>query len=333
MTIVTSKPNASIKDPLTSSVKRQVIEIGQPSEPLGDHFSEMLKKIPRFFRPAKHPKFVHADVVFNGGIIPPVPEMTLYRIPDGWTSLYVSGIDFPGFPKTKVQPAWYLGGGTKTIRKLHIVGKSLCLNIRIPPWNCKTILGIHGKTIPDEPIDPLSIGFNLPCGKILQDLIQQKSLTDALDVFEELLAKYLPHQEIEGKTNVRHAELLSDAAFHAGERKGELSVEELANALNVSSRYLRKVWNEQAPISLSNYLDTLRFWHALEIITDPRRHFDLTHIAAMVGFADQSHMVKQFRRHLGISPRKLRESLGKSVYIHGGIVITKDGVVMAGERE
>lgn len=313
--------------PLTQALQRQISSYGEPKDSNDKPISQILTRIPRLFRPARNPGLADAWVAFNAAVVGPASDMELYRIPDGWSSLHVLGIDLSGHQPKGLVPTWYLNGGMKTIRKLNLFGQSACFNLRVPPWSCETVLGIHGHDIPDESENPASLGVNLPFAEMVQELTRHHSLDLALNAFEVLLGKQLCCHKVQRKTSEEYEALLSDAAFHAGELKGEISAEDLARALNVSPRHLRAVWNGHTPINLGSYLDTLRFWHALEILTRPEESLPLVQVAVMVGFADQSHMVRQFRRHLGMTPETFRRHLGQQVFIHGGILITRSGIV------
>ncbi|MFW5750135.1 MAG: helix-turn-helix domain-containing protein [Planctomycetota bacterium] len=277
------------------------------------------------FRPARLSPFAQFDVVLNVGWTPAGENIcNLYRIPDGWSSLHLLGLNLPGWTQLPVSPIWSLGGGTKRLRKLHIAGMAGCFNMRIPPWSCLAVLGVSGRHIPDEPCDPRR-HLLADIAPVAQEVATIADLDTALDRFEAGLASRLDgvyeslplrvHNQIETMTRA--------AAIAAGSR-GELGVAAIAEEMGLSVSHLRRVFNANAPIALGTYLDTLRFWHAVELINDPDRTHDLTVIAQMAGFADSSHMVRQFRRHVGMTPSMFRRELGHRVLIRGGIMAVVD---------
>ena len=86
-------------------------------------------------------------------------------------------------------------------------------------------------------------------------------------------------------------------------RKGEASLEALAEALQMRPRTLQHQLQEQGT-SFSTLLDELRCGLAKEFVKQP--HFGLAEIAYIVGFSDQSSFNRAFRRWTGQSPGRYR---------------------------
>lgn len=83
-------------------------------------------------------------------------------------------------------------------------------------------------------------------------------------------------------------------------------VEELARAAGVSVRTLQRLFDHHVGVSPSWLI---RRWRIIEAAESAREAFDLDHewrgwatIAAELGYADQAHLTRDFRAHLGTSP-------------------------------
>ena len=81
------------------------------------------------------------------------------------------------------------------------------------------------------------------------------------------------------------------------------SIEELAQVLQISSLHLRRQFQIAAGLPLWQHVIRMRVERARDLIQHSR--LSLRDIASEVGFADQSHLNRHFKRIYGVSPRHL----------------------------
>jgi len=86
-------------------------------------------------------------------------------------------------------------------------------------------------------------------------------------------------------------------------RGGRLTVESLAHAAGVSRQRLTRVFRERVGISPKLYCRLARFQSALAYARRGRK-VDWARAAAELGYADQSHMIAEFREFSGLTPRR-----------------------------
>lgn len=81
----------------------------------------------------------------------------------------------------------------------------------------------------------------------------------------------------------------------------------IANVHNVSTRYLRKLF-EHEDISLSRWILQKRLERTHQNFTDLRaKHLTISEIAYSCGFNDMAHFSKVFKKEYGLSPRHFRQ--------------------------
>lgn len=86
-----------------------------------------------------------------------------------------------------------------------------------------------------------------------------------------------------------------------------LSIQEIADTLNVNRSYLTTIFNKQFKIAPKEYLNQIRMKRArylLETTTEP-----IKFIAYSVGFSDALYFSKAFKNYYKVSPREFRKSL------------------------
>jgi len=84
---------------------------------------------------------------------------------------------------------------------------------------------------------------------------------------------------------------------------GRVSVESLAAAAGVSRQYLARVFRERVGLAPKTYCSLARFQSGL--VYAGRARVDWAQIAAAMGYADQSHMISEFRRFSSLTPQAL----------------------------
>ena len=84
----------------------------------------------------------------------------------------------------------------------------------------------------------------------------------------------------------------------------ELSLEALAQAVNLSPSRLHNVFKSETGMSPARYLKTLRLEQAKELLEES--FLSVKEIRVRVGIGDESHFVRDFRRAYGLSPTQHR---------------------------
>ena len=79
---------------------------------------------------------------------------------------------------------------------------------------------------------------------------------------------------------------------------GEMTVKELSEKMLWSSRQINQYFNQQFGLSLKAYCNILRFQASLSQIKAGK-------LAPQLNFYDQSHFIKEIKKHSGVSPKEL----------------------------
>lgn len=88
----------------------------------------------------------------------------------------------------------------------------------------------------------------------------------------------------------------------------KLRIEDVAQGVDIHPTHLARTFREHFHVPLGAYIRRLRIEWAIrqvEETDDP-----LSGIAARGGFADQSHLTREFRRRMGLAPARYRELRG-----------------------
>ena len=135
-----------------------------------------------------------------------------------------------------------------------------------------------------------------------------ESLANLLAV--HLLRNYTEHPELieAEKVSVAPRAVIQAMKYIHDNYPGEVSLADIASAAHLSSYHLARVFKKATGISPHQYLVQVRVNSARSLLTAGAGDRSLADIAAAVGFADQSHLTRHFKRMLGITPKQLRSS-------------------------
>ena len=128
----------------------------------------------------------------------------------------------------------------------------------------------------------------------------------------EIFARHLSSvaNECLVKDERRDPPLVHRARKIIAEKAGsELTLPQLAHALNVSTFYFCKMFKKATGLTFTDYLTRTRIEKAKQLLLDPQVR--ISEAAYDSGFASITHFNRSFRRVVGKSPTKYRSSLGQ----------------------
>jgi AraC-like DNA-binding protein len=96
--------------------------------------------------------------------------------------------------------------------------------------------------------------------------------------------------------------------------RGRVSVERLAEAAGVSRQHLTRVFHELAGVSPKMYCRLARFHSALGVAAAGARGA-WAGVAAALGYADQSHMIAEFRKFSSLTPQQIADARVRHPFI------------------
>jgi AraC-like DNA-binding protein len=123
---------------------------------------------------------------------------------------------------------------------------------------------------------------------------------------EQLIAAHLldpRHRLRAADARVRRAAALITA------RHGAVTLREVAAHANIGERQLERLFHAHVGVTPKHYARVMRLTHACRLMTararpDAREHQSA--LAAEAGYADESHLVREFRALAGVTPSTLR---------------------------
>ncbi|WP_341779158.1 helix-turn-helix domain-containing protein [Levilactobacillus sp. HBUAS70063] len=85
-----------------------------------------------------------------------------------------------------------------------------------------------------------------------------------------------------------------------------VTVVQLANQLGLSPHYLSTLFHREIGVTISRFKLLVKINRAIEILQTT--NLPLSEIAAILNFADQAHLTREFKRFVGVPPNKARNN-------------------------
>lgn len=89
-----------------------------------------------------------------------------------------------------------------------------------------------------------------------------------------------------------------------------ISVEDIARQINVTSSYLSRLFRKETSITIMDYVRNRKIAAAKDLLL--HTDFSIADVSYILAFNDQSHFTDVFRKAVGTTPKKFRESARKT---------------------
>lgn len=156
--------------------------------------------------------------------------------------------------------------------------------------------------------------YKLNNKKIYIDIPEFKNIIENLENMDEVKQWFLELykntiESLKEKKVNRKKDLIDGVIKYIEENYQNplLSLESIAEELNISPNYLRLKFKEAESKSLSNYINEIRFAKAKQLLET--RNLTVKEIAARVGFNNYNYFYTAFKKYYGISPNQFRANL------------------------
>ncbi|MCD0472705.1 helix-turn-helix domain-containing protein [Flavobacterium sp. JAS] len=143
-------------------------------------------------------------------------------------------------------------------------------------------------------------------GEILQDKLSEQSNNQTRI---ELLNQFFRNQ-ISKKSQTNQVIIDSSLDFIIS-NKGHFSITQLVKYTGYTERHLERKFKESIGLNPKKFGNVVRLHHFLKLLKDKPADANITSICYDAGFSDQSHLIKDFRKHTGISPTEYLYNSGK----------------------
>jgi AraC-like DNA-binding protein len=131
--------------------------------------------------------------------------------------------------------------------------------------------------------------------------LKQESLF--LETITQLLAQYADNCSVSSSVGREHRAVKQVREYLEAYYTKKVSLEQLADIANLSPFYLVRVFSNEVGLPPHTYLTQVRIWRAKKLLS---LGSSIAQVAFETGFMDQSHLNRQFKRFIGVTPGQCR---------------------------
>jgi AraC-like DNA-binding protein len=216
--------------------------------------------------------------------------------PDGCISLFFLRSDFHSFQKLSIA-----GINLKSVFVPVNPGDRIW-GMRILPEACSAFFGIDPLTIKKSDFEPETPGKRFS-PELKNKLSECKTFAEAIGVYEKYAKNF-------GVKNEEIDERLAKATRIFIETEGLAKISETAKEIGLSERQFERNYRKASGLTPKQFARICRFRAtAIDMVTNSSQNW--AHRAAEKGFADQSHLNREFSNLTGNSPVEFSESVSR----------------------
>lgn len=200
-------------------------------------------------------------------------------------------------------PASFLYGQLNGFKDLYSENEITLIIVVFQPNGIHQLLGIPASEFHDS-IIPVEDIFDQKITALQESLFQQNN-----QMRVELLNSYF-RSLIASKTASNQFIIDRSLNFIIA-AKGHFSIKQLVEHTGYTERHLERKFKECIGLNPKKFGNVVRLHHFLKLLKDKTEDTNLTAICYDAGFSDQSHLIKDFKKHTGITPTEYVYSTGK----------------------
>lgn len=146
---------------------------------------------------------------------------------------------------------------------------------------------------------PVQINFN----SIISNILNTETLEELNNDIINLLGKIMQHENYD-KENNKKAFLVDTIKSIIYEKYYDSSIclQNIALTLNMSQKYISKIFKANMSISIPDYINQVRLGKALELLENPK--LDIGDIALKIGMENENYFYTLFKKKYGVTPRE-----------------------------
>ena len=143
-----------------------------------------------------------------------------------------------------------------------------------------------------------------------------KTAEQIIVILNEMLMDFTQKMADLPKQKVYSIRIVKAIDYIVKHRAGKLTVQEIADELNINRSYLSSLFRNETGKSISEFIREEKIKAAANMLKFSE--YSYSDIAEYFGFASQSHFIECFRKQTGLSPKEYRKKYSRNQELFAG---------------
>jgi len=204
-------------------------------------------------------------------------------------------------PKNKIVSNFYLYGQTIDPISLDVNGSFKLIVFKLYPFAVRLLLGVNPKELNDDCFDLLQIK-SIDTNKTVNNLESETDINKKVQIMSDYLLRLV---EVASKNSDSRIKLATNLIINS---KGMLSIKSIREQLFITERTFERHFTREIGITPKQFSKIIQFSTSRNQITDDD-YYNLTEISYDIGFSDQSHFIRTFKKYTGKTPSEYQKQL------------------------
>jgi AraC-like DNA-binding protein len=193
-------------------------------------------------------------------------------------------------------PKSFLYGQMTGFRNIFLLNETMLIIVVFQPDGINSLLGIPANEIQDQIIQTEDI-FGREGLWLEERLFEEITREEKIGILNAFFIKQLLKQNLKAEI------LMAPTLNLIFKNKGIINLNQLVKFTGYTERHIERKFLEVIGMAPKRFINIVKLHNFLKHINDNTGGSSLTQIAYEAGYADQSHLIKEFKKYTGMTPR------------------------------
>ncbi len=204
----------------------------------------------------------------------------------------------------KKLPNSFLYGQITQFKDIKLPNKTSLIIVVFQPTGVNQLLGIPAFELRDNIVNLDDI-FGNKSKELEEKLIESLTIQEKLN-FLNLFFTSLALNNLRRKEKI-----VSTSIDFIVKNKGLISNSQLVKHTGYTERHIERLFRDSIGVNPKNFANIIKLHIFLKQLKNKTEQSNLTQIAYMAGYVDQSHLIKEFKKFTGITPTAYKMEVNK----------------------
>lgn len=217
-------------------------------------------------------------------------------------SKLISG--FSNYETQNYLPSSFIYGQLNSFKDIYSGSEMSIVIVVFQPNGINQLLGITSSELRDTIITIDEI-FGLEGIELQEKLSEQSTIQEKLSLLNHFF------KTLEAKKPMSN-QLIADASLNfIIKTKGQFSLKQLVDYTGYTERHIERKFTECVGLNPKKFGNIVKIHSFLKLLKNKSEDTNLTTISYDAGFSDQSHLIREFKKHTGMTPKEYLYNAGK----------------------